>query len=47
LIYLPLFVWYGIGWFVLLPKYRDRMTAYRHQHDPTYLEKRKHYHYLT
>ena len=39
-----------------LLKYRDRMEAYRHirfeqeayrhQHDLTYLEHRKHYHYL-
>ena len=56
LLYLPFFVWYGIEWLVLLLKYRDRMEAYRHirfeqeayrhQHDLTYLEKRKHYHYL-
>ena len=56
LLYLPFFVWYGIEWLVLLLKYRDRMEAYRHirfeqeayhhQHDLTYLEHRKHYHYL-
>ena len=56
LLYLPFFVWYGIEWLVLLLKYRDRMKAYRHirfeqeayrhQHDLTYLEHRKHYHYL-
>ena len=57
LLYLPFFIWYGIEWLVLFLKYRDWMTAYqhirfeqeayRHQHDLTYLEKRKHYHYLT
>lgn len=57
LLYLPFFIWYGIEWLVLYIKYRDgieayqhirfEQEAYRHQHDPTYLEKRKHYHYLT
>ena len=57
LLYLPFFIWYGIEWFVLFLKYRDWMMAYqhirfeqeayRHQNDLSYLEKRKHYHYLS
>ena len=56
LLFLPFFIWYFLEWLVLLLKYRDRMEAYRHirfeqeayrhQHDLTYLEHRKHYHYL-
>lgn len=57
LLYLPFFIWYGIEWLVLFIKYRNGMEAYhhirfekeayRHQGDLSYLEKRKHYHYLT
>jgi hypothetical protein len=56
LLYLPFFIWYGIEWLVLFIKYRDSMKAYkhlrfeqeayRHQSDLSYLEKRKHYHYM-
>ena len=56
LLYLPFFVWYGLEWLVLLLKYRDGMTAYQHirfekeayqhQHDLTYLKKRKLFQYL-
>ena len=57
LLYLPFFIWYGIEWLVLFLKYRDGMEAYRHirfeqeayrhQDDLSYLEHRKHYHYLS
>ena len=56
LLYIPFFIWYGIEWLVLFIKYRDSMKAYkhlrfeqeayRHQSDLSYLEKRKHYHYM-
>lgn len=55
LLYLPFFLWYGIEWFVLLLKYRDRTEAYRHirfeeeayrhQDDLGYLKRRKHFAY--
>ncbi len=56
LLYLPFFLWYGIEWLVLLMKYRDRMEAYRHirfeeeayqhQHDLSYLSRRRHFQYM-
>lgn len=56
LLYLPFFLWYGIEWLILYIKYRDGMEAYhhirfekeayRHQDDPNYLKKRKHFHYV-
>ena len=55
LLYIPFFIWYVLEWLVLLVKYRNRMQAYlhirfeeeayRHQADPNYLKKRKHYRY--
>lgn len=56
LLYLPFFIWYGIEWLVLYIKYRDskkayfnirfEKEAYRHQNDPNYLKKRRHFHYV-
>jgi len=55
LLYLPFFLWYGLEWLVLFVRYRDGMKAYHgirfereaygHQHDLTYLRRRRHYHY--
>ena len=55
LLYLPFFIWYVAEWLVLWAKYRNatkayfnirfEKEAYRHQHDLTYLTRRRHYHY--
>ncbi len=55
LLYLPFFLWYLVEWLVLYVKYRDwtkayfnirfEREAYLHQHDLTYLQRRRHYHY--
>ena len=53
LLYIPFFLWYVVEWLVLCVKYRDRLKAYyhirfeqeayRHQHDLSYLNHRRHY----
>ncbi len=55
LLYILFFIWYAVEWLVLYIKYRDKQKAYfnirfekeayRHQHDLSYLSKRKRYHY--
>lgn len=55
LLYLPFFLWYVVEWLVLCVKYRNSLKAYyhirfeqeayRHEGDPTYLQRRRHYHY--
>ena len=56
LLYLPFFVWYMVEWLVLFVRYRDWMKAYynirfereayKHQHDLTYLKRRKRWAFL-
>jgi len=55
LLFLPFFLWYVAEWLVLCVKYRDRLEAYyhirfeeeayRHENDPGYLQRRRHYRY--
>ncbi len=55
LLYLPFFLWYVLEWLFLFLKYRNselayfhirfEQEAYRHQHDLSYLERRRHYRY--
>ena len=57
LLFLPFFLWYAAEWLVLMVRYRNRMEAYyrirfereayRHQAEPDYLARRRHYHYLS
>jgi hypothetical protein len=61
LAYLPFYILYIVEWLIRLVQYRDMMQAYRnisfereaydHQHDLSYLHRRKHWHsfrsYLT
>ena len=57
LLFLPFFLWYAAEWLVLMVRYRNRMEAYyrirfereayRHQAEPDYLARRRHYRYLS
>ena len=57
LLFLPFFLWYAAEWLVLVVHYRNRMEAYyrirfereayRHQAEPDYLARRRHYRYLS
>ena len=57
LLFLPFFLWYVAEWLVLMVRYRNGIEAYyrirfereayRHQAEPDYLARRRHYRYLS